>query len=179
MQEEKIIAGTQRWIERVIIPFQICPFAAKVFNEQTIHYQAVLTENVEKQLLAFHEACQQLDEQTKIETTFLIFPYQYNDFDAYLDFVELAQTLLNDSGYEGIYQIATFHPEYQFAGSSIDDPANYTNRSLYPMIHLLREESVEKALEFHDDPASIPERNIAFAQEQGLEKMQKMRDECW
>ncbi len=177
--EQKIIAATKRWVERFIIRFNICPFAGKVFTQEQIHYVVVSDQSMEKGLLAFHHACQQLDANLETDTTLLIYPDQFADFAAYLDFVDLAQSLLIDFDYEGIYQIASFHPDYQFAGSAIDDPANYTNRSLYPMLHLLRESSVEKAIEFHDDPEAIPAQNIAFAQAEGLEKMKQWREDCW
>ena len=81
-------------------------------------------------------------------------------------------------GYEGTYQIASFHPEYCFQGAEENDPANYTNRSPYPMFHLIREASVKVALENHPDPDSIPERNIEYAREQGIDKMKALLDKC-
>ncbi|HEV7782749.1 MAG TPA: DUF1415 family protein, partial [Chitinophagaceae bacterium] len=82
------------------------------------------------------------------------------------------------NGYEGIYQLASFHPLYLFANSSPTDAANYTNRSVYPMLHLLREESIDKALAHYSDPENIPERNINFAHEKGLTYMKMLRDAC-
>jgi uncharacterized protein len=83
--------------------------------------------------------------------------------------------LQKKQGYEGVYQVASFHPNYLFAGSHENDAANYTNRSVYPMLHLLREEAVEKALEHYKDPETIPERNIQFAREKGLAYMKKLQ----
>ena len=111
-----------------------------------------------------------------METTFIIFPDNFSDFETYLDLVELSEALAADQGYEGIYQIASFHPEYCFEGAEADDPANYTNRSIYPMLHLLREDSLSDALDNFPDAESIPERNIAFAQRKGLAFMQSLRD---
>ena len=85
---------------------------------------------------------------------------------------------LEAAGYEGIYQLATFHPEYTFAGSSSDDPANYTNRSVYPMLHILREAAITKALEYFPDPDGIPQRNIDYARNKGLQYMQWLRASC-
>jgi len=110
--------------------------------------------------------------------TFLIFPGSFKQFDEYLDMVALAEKLVKQHGYEGIYQLASFHPLYLFADSSPDDPANYTNRSVYPMLHLLREESIDKALAHYDKPENIPVRNISFAREKGLVYMKMLRDAC-
>jgi len=119
-----------------------------------------------------------LDRTEDIETTLLIFPNHFADFDDYLDLVELAERLSIAEGYEGVYQIASFHPQYCFAGADEDDPANYTNRSPYPMLHLLREDSIARAVDHYIDPEGIPERNIAFAQEKGLKYMQLLRAAC-
>jgi hypothetical protein len=97
-------------------------------------------------------------------------------FDDYLDLVSLAEDRLKRNDYEGIYQVASFHPLYLFTNSDENDPANYTNRSIYPMLHLLREESIDKVLENYKDPESIPTRNINFAREKGLAYMKMLRD---
>jgi hypothetical protein len=122
--------------------------------------------------------CQRLDEDESIETSLLIFPDAFTDFDAYLNMVEMAEALLDDQDYEGVYQVASFHPEYRFADAPEDDPANFTNRSVYPMLHLLREDSLEKAIDAHPDAEAIPERNILFAREKGLAYMKLLRDSC-
>ncbi|HMC87200.1 MAG TPA: DUF1415 domain-containing protein, partial [Chitinophagaceae bacterium] len=96
----------------------------------------------------------------------------------YLELVRLAEKLLKQEGYQGIYQVASFHPLYCFAGAPADDPANYTNRSVYPMLHLLREESVEQAIANYPNPEKIPERNILFARSKGIAYMKKLRDAC-
>jgi hypothetical protein len=92
--------------------------------------------------------------------------------------VSTAEALLIESDYEGIYQVASFHPDYQFAGTLMADAANYTNRSIFPMLHLLRESSVDKALEHYADPEGIPDRNIDFAREKGPAYMKMLRDAC-
>jgi hypothetical protein len=92
--------------------------------------------------------------------------------------VNLAEKLLFDKGYEGVYQVASFHPLYQFEGAQLDDAANYTNRSAYPMLHLLREISIDKALENFKSPENIPDSNINFAREKGLVYMKLLRDSC-
>lgn len=119
-----------------------------------------------------------LDEDANTETSFLIFPNSFEGFDDYLDLVILAEKLIFDKGYEGVYQVASFHPLYQFDGTKYDDAANYTNRSVYPMLHLLREERIERALENFKSPESIPDNNINFAREKGLVYMKLLRESC-
>ena len=121
---------------------------------------------------AIFTECQRLDQDLNIETTLIIFPIYFKQFDDYLDFLGIAESLLIEQGYEGIYQLASFHPDYCFSGEAHEDPANYTNRSPYPMLHLIREESLERALKSHPNPEKIPERNITLTRKLGLEKLQ-------
>jgi hypothetical protein len=115
--------------------------------------------------------CKKMETDSVIETSFLILPIGYENFDSYLSMIEGMEELLVDEGYEGIYQLASFHPSYCFEGSSDTDPANYTNRSPYPMIHIIREESVSKVLSTYPDADNIPIRNIEFARQKGLQYM--------
>jgi len=99
------------------------------------------------------------------------------NFDDYLDFLEISNQLLIDQGYEGVFQLASFHPDYCFADTSPDDPANYTNRSPWPMLHIIREASLEQVLQNYPNPEDIPQRNIDYCRQLGLEVMQKMQIE--
>ncbi len=175
---ELVIHQTRKWITDVVIACNFCPFAAKEIKQNTIHYQVETSDDKAICLRAFLQECIRLDEEKNIETSLLIFPQAFQQFDDYLDFVELAEKLLKKEGYEGIYQVASFHPLYAFAGSPKEDAANYTNRSVYPMLHLLREDSVELALSKYPDPEQIPERNIVFARGKGLAYMKTLRDAC-
>ena len=175
---DKIIEQTKKWISDVVVRCNFCPFAAKVVKQQTIYYQVESSGDVATCLAALLQQAKQLDDEKNIETGFLILPYSFGDFDDYLDLVSKAEQLLKKNGYEGIYQLASFHPLYRFAGSSETDAANYTNRSVYPMLHLLREESIDKALEQYNSPENIPERNINFTREKGLVYMRMLRDAC-
>jgi uncharacterized protein len=173
------ITQTQNWIKTVVVGCNFCPFAAKALLKESIRYVVLESENIEKIMASLTSELQFLDENDAIETTFIIFPNHFQDFEQYLDLVELAEDLNAEEDYEGVYQVASFHPDYCFAGSDADDAANYTNRSVYPMLHLLREESITKALEHYQDPAGIPDRNIAFSQEKGLKYMQMLRAACF
>lgn len=175
---QKVIDETKAWINKVVIGCNFCPFAAKVVKQNSIHFEVVEDLGADKLKTIFLNEMIRLDENKDIETSFLIFPNSYTDFNEYLKLVLEAEKLMAKNDYEGIYQLASFHPLYQFADSLGNDAANYTNRSVYPMLHLLREESIEKALENYESPENIPERNINFAREKGLTYMKMLRDSC-
>ena len=176
MNSEQVIDRTKKWIIDVVIGCNFCPFAAKVVKQQTIFYQVEENTTLEICLASFVLEMERLDNDPTIETSFLIFPNTFQQFDDYLDLVSFAEKLLKRKGYDGVYQVASFHPLYLFANSDENDPANYTNRSIYPMLQLLREESIDKALANYKDPESIPARNINFAKEKGLAYMKMLRD---
>ena len=175
---ELVIQQTKKWITDVVIACNFCPFAQKEIKQNTIHYQVETSDNLAICLRAFLQECIRLDEEPGIETSLLIFPEAFQLFDDYLDLVALAEKLLQKEGYEGVYQIASFHPLYLFANSPVDDAANYTNRSVYPMLHLLREERVEQALLKYPDPEQIPDRNIQFTRAKGVAYMKLLRQSC-
>lgn len=177
MHESEIIEQTKKWIKDVVIALNFCPFAAREMKRNTINYKIVPGED-KKPLALFLNECERLTSNKEIETSLLIFPDAFQNFDDYLDLVFQAEKLLKKKGYEGIYQVASFHPTYRFAGSTADDAANFTNRSPYPMLHLLREESIEKALARYPNPENIPENNIHFARKKGFAYMNMLRDSC-
>ena len=174
-----IIKQVQNWLFSVVIAYSICPFAKREFDRGSIHYEVIVSNELNQQLEQLILSCEQLDEHPEIETSLLIFPNLFSDFYDYLDFVDIANELIHKQGYEGIYQLATFHPEYCFDGSDENDASNYTNRSPYPMLHLLREASLEKVLASYPDPESIPERNIELTRGLGLTAMQKFLADCF
>lgn len=173
-----IIDQTKNWIKKVVIDCNFCPFAAKPFAQKSIHYSVELNFDNKHITELIKKEFELLDSNPSIETSFVIFPNQLLDFQEYLSFVKKAEQILRKLNYEGIYQIASFHPDYLFAGTDSGDPANYTNRSIYPMLHILREESLSKALSLFKNPESIPETNIKFAHEKGLKYMQVLRHTC-
>ena len=178
MHTTLIISQTKKWITDVVVGCNFCPFAARELKQNRVHYRVEFATELSICLESFLQECIRLDKDKEIETTLLIFPNAFHSFDEYLALVDVAEKLLRKKGYEGIYQVASFHPLYRFAGSQADDAANYTNRSIYPMLHLLREESIERALERYPNPEQIPERNIRFAHEKGLAYMKMLRDAC-
>ncbi|MFT3978977.1 MAG: DUF1415 domain-containing protein [Ferruginibacter sp.] len=177
MVHSDIINQTKKWITDVVIGCNFCPFAAREVKRGTVHYE-VLAGDEDILLAASLSLMQLLDENEAIETALLILPNGFEDFEHYLDLVENVQDILEENDYEGIYQVASFHPGYMFEGSNEQDASNYTNRSPYPMLHFLRESSVSKAVDSYPDIDSVPERNIRFAQEKGLSHMQQLLAQC-
>ena len=173
-ESERIIAQTNKWIVDVVVGCNFCPFAAPVVKAGTIHYEVLVNADPKSALVALAKAFDLLDVNEQIETMFLVFPDSFSSFDEYLGLVELAESFLEKQDKEGIYQIASFHPAYFFAGSSEDDPSNYTNRSPYPMLHLLREESVSRAIDSFPGTEKIPQRNIKYARQKGLMYMRSL-----
>jgi hypothetical protein len=174
----QVVEDTRKWIMDVVVGCNFCPFAANVMKQQTVHYQVETSGEAATCLEALLGEVNRLDNDSSIDTIFLILPESFAGFEDYLDLVSVAEDLLIDEGYEGIYQLASFHPLYRFEGSAEDDAANYTNRSVYPMLHLLRESAIDKALEHYKDPEAIPGTNINFAREKGLVYMKMLRDAC-
>lgn len=178
LQDQDIKTATQTWLKSIIIEHGICPFAKRELERGSIYFSVNHDTKIEPCLLHLMLECDRLDTETDIETTLLIYADAFVEFDDYLDFIEIAESLLAEQGYEGIYQLASFHPDYCFQGSAPDDAANYTNRSPYPMLHLLRESSIEQAVAGHPDPENIPQRNIELTRKLGLAKMQALLAEC-
>jgi len=179
MSETTCIKETRRWLEHVIIDNNFCPFAKRELNRGSIYFHVDLQSTMEDVLFNLIEECKRLDTTATIETTLLIYPALFRNWDDFLELLDIAQQLLIEQGYEGIYQLASFHPDYCFEGAETDDPANFTNRSPYPTLHLLRESSLEQALEHYSNPELIPEQNIKKARQLGLEKMQLLLRNCY
>lgn len=173
-----VISRTIAWIKSVVIDCHFCPFAAKAMLTKSIRYVVVPEADIENSLHTLLLELKCMDDNDQVETTFIILPDRFNDFIQYLGLVGMAESMIKSKGYEGIYQIASFHPEYLFSGADNDDPANYTNRSVYPMLHILREESISRAVDHYGSTDSIPKDNIEFARQKGLQYMQALRASC-
>ncbi len=176
--DQNIIQQTRKWLASVVIDLNFCPFANKELERDSIHYVVVLEKNMESCLESLIFECQRLDQKQDIATSLLIYPDQWPHFDDFLDFLAIAESLLEQLGYQGIYQLASFHPHYQFSGTPEHDPANYTNRSPYPMLHLLREDRMEATLLKYPNPEQIPENNIQRTRALGEEKLKILLAAC-
>jgi hypothetical protein len=156
----------RKWLEQAVLGLGLCPFAAEPWHAGRV--RLVVTPAVSEQALLedLHIELTTLDtsDPRLLETTLLIIPNLLQDFGDYNQFLDLAEALLNEHGWTGRFQIASFHPGYQFAGTQPDDTSNLTNRSPYPLLHLLRESSVTRAVAEHPNPDQIPAANIATLQ---------------
>jgi len=175
-----VIARTRCWIERVVVELNLCPFARKPFMGGQVRYvvseakqTAILLEDLHKELEYLRHT-----DAAEVETTVLILPYVLNDFLDYNDFLGVVDALIDEEGYQGEFQVASFHPDYQFGGTHVDDAENYTNRSPYPALHLIREASIGRAVAVFPQPEEIPERNIRTMEKMGAERMREILDEC-
>ena len=168
------INTTKNWIQQVVIGCNFCPFAAQVFIHNKIEYAVVNEDSIAICMQQLLLELEKLDTNQLIETSFLLLPAYNHSFETFLDIIAEAETLLVKNDYEGIYQIASFHPLYQFEGADKNDAANYTNRSPVAMLHILREDSIDKVLAVYKNSEQIPERNIAFANEKGVIFMQQL-----
>ncbi|MBY6189116.1 DUF1415 domain-containing protein [Microbulbifer agarilyticus] len=162
---DPIVAQVERWLQDVVVGLNLCPFARKPLRAGQIRFVVSeaagdkCNEVLLEELLQEFQVLDRCNEQ-EVETTLLILPTQLRDFHDYNFFLDDAEWLLKRQGYEGTYQIASFHPHYQFADTEPEDPENLTNRSPYPILHILREASMERGLKNYPDPESIPHNNI-------------------
>ena len=163
------VEATRQWVERIVVGLNLCPFAKRELVADRVRFVLVDGNDVEPLLATLHDECLALRASNTIETTLLVFPAVLREFEAYNDALGLVDTLLEEWGFEGEFQVASFHPDYVFAGEDPKDMSHYTNRSPYPVFHILRESSLEKAIAAHPDVEGIPERNIERLRELGLE----------
>ncbi|MFA0474297.1 DUF1415 domain-containing protein [Vibrio breoganii] len=163
MNIQQVEKATQDWLEKVVIGLNLCPFAHKPNKNKQIKI-AVTEATSEEALLEFILLeLRELDskEPKELETTLVVSPAMLEDFMDYNFFLDWVDALLKQEDYEGIYQVASFHPDYCFGGTEPEDAENLTNRSPYATIHLIREESMERVLKHYPDPEAIPDNNIA------------------
>jgi uncharacterized protein len=165
------VRDTRRWLERAVIGLNLCPFAKAVHVKGQVHYavsESPEAAEVMEQLAVELDALVSADPVVR-ETTLLIVPHALEDFLAFNGFLERAERMLRKKELEGVVQLASFHPEFQFAGTEPDDITNFTNRSPYPIIHLLREASIDRAVESFPDAEQIYEANMRTLSSLGAE----------
>lgn len=170
------IEETQEWLIKAVIGLNLCPFAKSVHVKEQIRYVVSEARSVEALLEELSKELEYLAEVSpnKTDTTLLIHPYVLQDFLEYNDFLELADELLENMKLDGELQIASFHPDYQFADTEFDDITNFTNRSPYPTLHLIREDSIDKAVEAFPEAETIYETNMATMKQLGLAGWKKL-----
>ena len=179
MDQEKIIGPVRHWVETVVVGLNLCPFAKRELVNNRVRFAVSEAETEEQLLVDLQAELEVLNHEEAVETTLLIHPGVLQDFFDYNQFLNSVDWLLAQAGLEGVYQVASFHPGYQFSGTRPDDVENYTNRSPYPVLHLIREESLERAIASHPDPEGIPGRNIELLESLGRERMQALLQACY
>ncbi len=170
------IHDTVQWLERAVIGLNLCPFAKGVHVKGQVHYAVAHTEDLAQVLDLLRTELSTLVETPASvrDTTLLILPHCLHDFLDFNDFLGSAEGLLEAMDLDGTLQIASFHPQFQFAGTEVDDVTNCTNRSPYPTLHLLREESIDRAVEVFPEAETIFERNIEVLQSLGMQGWQAL-----
>ena len=163
------VAPVRHWVERVVIAEGLCPFAAPVSSQ--IRYVTCAAQSIAELLSCLEAELSRLisTDSDRLPTTLIIVPHMLEVFDDYLDAVELVELAIDSASLGGVIQVASFHPNYRFDGTDEDDPSNYTNRSPWPLFHLLREEQVAAAIASHPDIESVPRRNIERFRELGID----------
>ncbi len=170
MTHDEIIAITRQWVEQAVIGLNLCPFAKSVYVKNQVRFVVSDAKHLDALLEQLDGELDLLAESDpeQIDTTLLICPTQWPEFEPFNDFVEIADQVVAEHELEGVLQIASFHPLFQFADTEPDDISNYTNRAPFPILHLLREASIERAVAAFPDAAQIYERNIETLQKLGL-----------
>ncbi|PIE25220.1 MAG: hypothetical protein CSA60_01530 [Neptuniibacter caesariensis] len=166
---------TQQWVESIVVGLRLCPFAAPEVRQDTIRYATSSAEDTEIALQDFLQELARIQGQTEeqLSTTLLIFTHTAVEFAAFLDLLDLCQAALENAGLDGIFQLASFHPQYCFAGVAEDDISNWTNRAPFPTIHIIREGQMSRVLMHYKNPEEIPERNMALMEKLGREGLIK------
>ena len=166
--------SVRHWLEQTVIGLNLCPFAKREFDKDRVRFSMSDASSEEQLLSSLITELELLNKDESIETTLLIHPGVLQNFYDYNDFLDVADGLLIELNLEGIYQIASFHPDYQFAETDYDDVENFTNRSPYPLLHIIREHTLELAIAGYPNADGIPERNITLLKEMGKDKMQAL-----
>lgn len=171
-----VLEQSKQWVEKVVMGINLCPFAAPVIKQKTLHYQISDAKRDQHRAEDFLMALDQIQnaDEDEIATTLLIYPKGLEDFEHYLDLLDFLQQLLEESGLDGEFQLASFHPEYLFEGVDEQDRSHWTNRSPYPMVHIIREGQMTQALANYKDADQIPERNIERLREMDQQQLAEL-----
>jgi hypothetical protein len=178
MKAERIIASVKKWVDTVVIGLELCPFARRERECKSIRFTVKEATTQEALLFDLHSEIEILKGAPDIETTLMIHPCVLEDFKEFNDFLSLADSWIDAQGLTGEFQIASFHPEYGFSDTEPEDVVNYTNRSPYPILHILREESLERAIAGYQGIEAVPERNCQLLRELGSERMKALLRAC-
>jgi hypothetical protein len=178
LQREKIIAIVQQWLETFVVNMNLCPFAKREIANDRLRLILTGATSEAQLLMALQDELELLNADSSVETTLLIHTEVLRSFTDYNQFLHCVDGLLTQMALDGVYQIASFHPDYQFADTSADDAENYTNRSPYPMLHIIREASVERAIAEFPGVEQIPTANIALMNRLGTDRLKALMNTC-
>jgi hypothetical protein len=175
-----VIGQTKRWLKNIILRHNFCPFGHEPAKKESIRYAVCESSKPEEVAETFMDELIKLRDcdHNKIETTLFITPNCFADFNDYNDFLDVVDEMLEQLKLHGIIQIASFHPDYQFADLQANDARNFTNRSLHPTFHLILEDSIERARATHPDVERIPQTNMDLLEKQGLEESKRQLENC-
>jgi len=178
--DEFVIAHTRAWVDRAVIGLNLCPFAKAPQVKGLVRYVASAATDIEGLLADLVRELQALaaGDPESIETTLLVHPGVLQDFADFNDFLDIAEEAVGELRLEGVLQVASFHPQFQFAGTAPDDPGNASNRSPYPTLHLIREESIDRAVEAFPEAETIFEANIATLERLGAAGWEDIVRKC-
>lgn len=176
--DKDIVLAVRTWLETFVVDMNLCPFAKRELVKNRVRFVSSAATTAEQLLMDLQAELELLNGDCTVETTLLIHPQVLQDFYDFNDFLDLADRLLLDMQLEGTYQIASFHPNYQFGGTQPEDAENYTNRAPYPVLHLLREDSLEQVIADYPNVDDIPQRNIELMNSLGQEKLRALLKSC-
>lgn len=166
-------------MEQLVIGYNLCPFAKRELVRDRVRFFVSQAQDEEQLLVDLENELNLLDAEEGIETTLLITPQVLQDFFDFNQFLGRADQRVAQLKFKGVFQIANFHPDYQFGGTEPDDAENYTNKSPYPVLHLLREVSLDQAIENYPDAESIPDRNIEQLEQMGSDQLRRLLEDCF
>jgi hypothetical protein len=178
MNNTAVEASVRLWVDTFVVDLNLCPFAKRELVKNRVRFAVTNATTEEDLLMTLEDELSLLNEEPSVETTLLILPDILQDFYDYNQFLDYSDGLLKQMELDGIYQIASFHPNYRFGGTDPQDAENFTNRSPYPILHILREESLDKVLASTEHAEQIPLRNIELMNSMGAEKLKLLLESC-
>jgi hypothetical protein len=179
MNADATIRSVSTWVEQLVVGEQLCPFARLPLQSGRVRFEVTQATSADELLACLAEEIKRLEQTPEIETTLLIHPNVLTDFLTYNQFLDEVDALLRRLDMEGVFQVASFHPDYQFAGTEVEDAENYSNRSPYPLLHLLREASIETAIDSFENIDGVPDRNIRHLRQIGASALAERLNACF
>jgi len=179
LEHNLIIKTVAQWVNSVVVDLNLCPFAKRELINNRVRFEVTAARTEELLLVALEAELTLLEGDASVETSLLIHPNVLQGFGDYNQFLDIIESLLIEMQLDGVFQIASFHPDYQFAGTDPDDAENFTNRSPYPLLHILREDSLERAITGHPDIDQVPVRNIELMNRLGTKKLESLLAHCF